>query len=208
MLPLLSLPLSVAEDDEDAEKERRLMAELDALKEKRLRNQLQELQNKRQRREQSLTEHSRQAPTDANPYHGTVVAIDNGPFEFAVQDDVNSKLWWFPNVAEITRYRTLNGPKLFVKKRAAPHDTVEITYESDFFVADPDDNPPPVLKFEVGTAVTFVPYERSELLSNVDGRLVMHHTNEDRGTDYTVTVPMGCAGVATQIGVATIPHPS
>ena len=182
------------------------MAELDALKEKRLRNQLQELQNKRQRREQSLTEHSREglhsreAPTDENPYHGTVVAIDNGPFEFAVKDDVDSKLWWFPNVAEISRYRTLNGPKLFVKKRASPHDTVEITYENDFVVADPDDNPPPVLKFKVGTAVTFVPYERSELLSNVNGRLIMHHTNEDYRTDYPVTVPMGCAGVATQIG--------
>ena len=67
-------------------------------------------------------------------------------------------------------------------------------------IANPDDNPPPVLKFEVGTAVTFVPYERSELLSNVNGRLIMHYTNGDYRTDYPVTVPMGCAGVATQIG--------
>ena len=201
-LPLLPLPLSRAEEDEDAKRERALIAELDTLREKRLRKQLQELQNKRQRSEPSLEEHSWEAPTNANPHHGTVVSINDG--EFAVKDDVDSKLWWFPNVAEITPYRTLNGPKLFVKKRAAPHDTVEISFEADYVIGNPMD--PPTLKFDVGTAVTFVPYKFSELLSNVIGQLIMHRIYNGDGTDYPVTVPVGCAGVATQIDYLQIRH--
>ena len=206
-LPLLPLPLSHAEGDgddvKDAERERALIAELHALRQKRLRKQLQELQNKRQRSEPSLGEDSWEAPTNANPHHGTVVSINDG--EFAVKDDVDSKLWWFPNVKEIIAYRTILGPKLFVKKRAAPHDTVEISsFEADHVSGKPMD--PPTLKFDVGTAVTFVPYKFSELLSNVIGQLIMHRIYNGDGTDYPVTVPVGCAGVATQIDHLQIRH--
>lgn len=195
MLPLLPLPLSDAKDEE-AEEER-LMAQLQALREKR------QHRDKRQRRE---------APTIEKPLRGRVVSLNDDSSEFAVRGDFDSTLWWFPNVATVTGYRSIRGPKMFVKTRDNPDDGVQITTLAtpNYIVGDEED--PATLIFKVGTAVTFVPYELSELLFDEDGRLVMRMTQDGRVGRYSVTMPKDCAGVATEIAKVKIgerpPSPS